>query len=102
MIVAHRLSTVRQADRIVVISEGQVKEEGSHETLMQAKGAYHQLVTSQVIDQDDDKDITVEALHRRDFVQQQSVDEVEDKRPSLLPGSLGDVRVLQKSTIDLN
>jgi ABC-type multidrug transport system fused ATPase/permease subunit len=46
LIIAHRLSTVRRADSIVVISEGQVAEQGSHAELMRLGGVYHGLVTA--------------------------------------------------------
>ncbi len=42
-IVAHRLSTIRKADRILYIADKGIAEEGSHEQLMQAKGRYYQL-----------------------------------------------------------
>ncbi|ULT25771.1 hypothetical protein KUH03_01875 [Sphingobacterium sp. E70] len=44
---AHRLSTIRKADQIVVMKDGQVIEIGNHETLMERRGRYHQLVDSQ-------------------------------------------------------
>ena len=44
---AHRLSTVRSADVIIALKDGQVVETGSHEQLMQHKGLYYGLVTSQ-------------------------------------------------------
>ncbi|WP_427023552.1 ABC transporter ATP-binding protein [Aureimonas ureilytica] len=47
LIIAHRLSTVRHADRIVVVSDGRILEEGSHAELMERKGAYHRLVEAQ-------------------------------------------------------
>lgn len=47
MIVAHRLSTIRRADRIVVLSEGRLQEQGSHEQLMAMKTAYYNLVMAQ-------------------------------------------------------
>ncbi|XP_072396487.1 ATP-dependent translocase ABCB1-like [Diabrotica undecimpunctata] len=47
IIVAHRLSTIRQASKIVVINEGKVLEMGTHTELMDMKGAYHNLVISQ-------------------------------------------------------
>ena len=43
LIVAHRLSSIRQADRIMVFEDGQIIESGSHEELMQQGGTYHTL-----------------------------------------------------------
>ena len=40
IIIAHRLSTVRQADRILVLDKGNVIEDGTHEELVQLEGAY--------------------------------------------------------------
>lgn len=44
--IAHRLTTIHGADRILVLSGNQIVEEGSHETLMKKKGIYYQLYTS--------------------------------------------------------
>lgn len=46
-IIAHRLSTIRKADRIFVIDDGIIKEDGTHEQLMEAKGLYYDLYMSQ-------------------------------------------------------
>ncbi|MCL2855806.1 MAG: ABC transporter ATP-binding protein/permease [Defluviitaleaceae bacterium] len=46
-IVAHRLSTIRHCDRILVIDNGKILEQGSHRELLAAKGHYHQLYTNQ-------------------------------------------------------
>ncbi len=44
LIIAHRLSTVYRADRILVMSEGRIQEEGTHTELLQQAGLYKQLV----------------------------------------------------------
>lgn len=48
VIVAHRLSTVRNADQIVVIDGGRIVETGTHNSLIAAKGAYFNLVKNQL------------------------------------------------------
>ena len=45
--IAHRLATLRNADRLVVIEKGHIAECGSHEELMKEKGIYHNLVMAQ-------------------------------------------------------
>jgi len=49
IIVAHRLSTVRDADRIIVIEDARVVEQGAHDELMARRGTYHRLVEHQLI-----------------------------------------------------
>ncbi|HBI14594.1 MAG TPA: ABC transporter ATP-binding protein [Desulfobulbaceae bacterium] len=44
LVIAHRLSTVRRADRIVVMEGGRIREEGTHGQLMEKGGIYHNLV----------------------------------------------------------
>jgi ATP-binding cassette subfamily B protein len=46
-IIAHRLSTVRGADRILVIDDGEILEQGSHKQLMHRKGRYYELYMNQ-------------------------------------------------------
>ncbi len=48
-VVAHRLSTIKNADRIFFIDDGGILEWGNHETLMARKGAYYELYSSQFV-----------------------------------------------------
>ena len=49
-VIAHRLSTVRRADRIVVLENGMITDEGTHERLMARIGTYRRLYELQVVD----------------------------------------------------
>lgn len=48
VIVAHRLSTVKNADNIIVLDEGQIIEKGTHSELVALKGAYYELIKNQL------------------------------------------------------
>ena len=47
LIVAHRLSTIQHADNIILLSHGQILEQGTHQQLLKQKGRYHHLYTLQ-------------------------------------------------------
>lgn len=49
VVVAHRLSTVRNADNIIVLSHGKIVEQGTHNDLVAAKGVYFELVRNQLL-----------------------------------------------------
>ncbi|RAE79155.1 ABC transporter ATP-binding protein, partial [Burkholderia multivorans] len=46
-VIAHRLSTIRDADTILVMENGAIVEQGTHEELLAAEGAYHRLYMTQ-------------------------------------------------------
>ncbi|WP_317040444.1 peptidase domain-containing ABC transporter [Hymenobacter coccineus] len=48
VIVAHRLSTVKNADNIIVLNNGEIAEQGSHEELVQQRGYYYNLIKNQL------------------------------------------------------
>lgn len=49
LLIAHRLSTVEKADRIIVIDDGRVVQEGSHKKLIDEDGLYKNLVQRQLL-----------------------------------------------------
>ena len=48
VVIAHRLSTVKNAHQIVVLDQGKVVEQGNHEELIKLKGSYYHLVKNQL------------------------------------------------------
>jgi len=48
VVVAHRLSTVKNADQIIVLEKGEVVEKGTHRELVELKSAYYNLVKDQL------------------------------------------------------
>ncbi|KAK5130751.1 hypothetical protein LTR08_001696 [Meristemomyces frigidus] len=51
IVIAHRLSTIKNADNIVVMTAGRIVEQGTHDALIELKGAYYNLVVAQMIAQ---------------------------------------------------
>ena len=49
IIIAHRLSTVQNADEIIVLEQGEIKERGTHASLILKKGLYNNLVEMQQV-----------------------------------------------------
>ena len=47
LIVAHRLSTIQHSDNIIVLADGQITEQGTHEELLAKRGRYYNLYTLQ-------------------------------------------------------
>lgn len=63
LIIAHRLSTVKRADKIIVLNEGEIVEEGTHEELIAKRGLYYHLSSVQFAEQNSIFNTkTVEAL----------------------------------------
>jgi subfamily B ATP-binding cassette protein MsbA len=52
LVIAHRLSTVRSADKIVVLDQGQIVESGTHEQLLEQRGIYRKLHDLQFLEED--------------------------------------------------
>ena len=52
LVIAHRLSTVQRADKIIVMHKGQVREMGTHQQLLAQRGIYYKLYQLQYKDQE--------------------------------------------------
>jgi ATP-binding cassette subfamily B protein len=51
IIIAHRISTIKNADKILVLDQGKILEQGTHQQLMDAKGAYFELYEKQLLEE---------------------------------------------------
>ena len=56
MVVAHRLSTIRDADEIIVMQKGEVMERGNHDELLRLDGVYKNLVSRQLVNEELDNE----------------------------------------------
>ena len=70
VIVAHRLTTIRNADEIIAIENGEVKERGTHAELMAMNGLYHSLVMRQLTNEEDTEDKTKNGSVKAQLVKQ--------------------------------
>jgi subfamily B ATP-binding cassette protein MsbA len=52
IIIAHRLSTIQSAERILVLNEGQIVEDGTHESLLAINGYYASLINNHAFDEE--------------------------------------------------
>ena len=68
IIVAHRLSTIRSADKIFVFDKGVIAEEGVHDSLMDRKGLYYQLVTAQTGDDESRDKESIDGIDDSDSI----------------------------------
>jgi ATP-binding cassette subfamily B protein len=67
-VIAHRLSTIRDADLILVMEHGDIVEQGTHDELIAAKGAYFRLYNSQFEQAATDLDAEFEQVAAADAV----------------------------------
>jgi ATP-binding cassette subfamily B protein len=66
IIIAHRISAVRNADEIIILEDGKIVERGTHETLLDQKGYYYKTYMAQYGDYLDNKDATNSEPHRKE------------------------------------
>jgi len=64
VVVAHRLSTIQRADRIIVLHHGEIREQGSHQDLLAVRGLYWRLYKLQYADSSQDEQRTTGAAER--------------------------------------
>ncbi len=51
LVIAHRFSTIKNADRVLVVDQGEIVEQGTHQELLERRGAYYRLCKNQCIHQ---------------------------------------------------
>ncbi|MGB0910162.1 MAG: ABC transporter ATP-binding protein [Nitrospirales bacterium] len=67
LIIAHRFTTIQTADRILVLHQGRIVEEGKHGALLERQGLYHQLYTLRMAEWNREIDMSGEGLKRQDM-----------------------------------
>jgi len=65
IIIAHRLTTVRNADKICVISKGKIVEEGDHKSLLEKDGVYANLVSKQLYERDENEKAAKKKIEKK-------------------------------------
>ncbi|PVI01409.1 leptomycin B resistance protein pmd1 [Periconia macrospinosa] len=72
IIIAHRLATVKDADRIIVMKDGTVTEQGSHEELVKVNGLYNELIKAQQFDKKRSPSLTSTLVSRSESFQNET------------------------------
>ena len=101
--IAHRLSTLRNCDRIIVFEEGLIREQGSHEELLAVGGIYKKLVDIQT-QLTSDRDTAVDslkAIEKHDKAEEVKHEEVTKKRERSAPGPVPRIRYLDLKKLHL-
>ena len=88
IVVAHRISTVKDADEILVLDEGQVAERGTHRDLLERNGIYAQMYRRQLLEEELDVDTEREEHERRVKAAQEPTPT--EFRPRLGGGGMGE------------
>ncbi|CAN9514222.1 unnamed protein product [Ophioblennius macclurei] len=104
LVVAHRLSTIRNADVIAGFQKGEIVEIGTHSQLMEKKGVYHTLVTMQTFEkaadgneEEDDDDLSGEKSPAEKSLSDSGLFRRKSTRGSSFAASLGGKEVEEKS-----
>ena len=83
----HRLSTLRNADEIIVMQKGEAVEQGKHDELLELNGVYRKLISGQLVNEDLDNETEKEELEneieeeqkpQNKFEEVKDVDDVDD------------------------